>query len=102
MVSDTMRRRPFDQHAETEQSPQPGDAFSPTAARQPRELVYDALRCRIGEVMPDPIPAALRGDQPPRRIHLRPVGGGTEWTADPADVSPLRADLAAEIRAAQP
>jgi hypothetical protein len=89
-VTTTSRRRPFDQHAETHSSPLPGDAFSPTAAREPRQLAYDDIRCRIGEVM-DRI-TTPRGEI----LWLRPRHGGQEWEADACDVRLLDQDPAGQ------
>ncbi|MFJ4768515.1 hypothetical protein ACIP88_05265 [Streptomyces uncialis] len=52
------------------------------------DVVVDTARRRMGQVM-----AELHG-----RIHLRPLGGGREWTVDPDHV---RQATEAEILAAK-
>jgi hypothetical protein len=46
-----------------------------------RRLAHDSTTGRVGEVM-----EITRVNGIPTRIHLRPVGGGREWSADPDDV----------------
>jgi hypothetical protein len=48
MVSTAMRRRPFDQLAETPQSPQPGDAFSRSLAPHAPAIGDHVTDCRTG------------------------------------------------------
>lgn len=62
----------------------------PCPGGRPRAL--DTATGRVGEVMPNPIPAALCGSQPPRIVHLRPVGGGVEWTTTPDCLQPVSED----------
>jgi hypothetical protein len=57
-----------------------------------RELARDTATDRVGEIMPDPIPARLRNPDSPRRVRLRPVGGGLEWTARSEDVELIPAE----------
>ncbi|AZQ34362.1 hypothetical protein EJ357_13455 [Streptomyces cyaneochromogenes] len=45
------------------------------------DLAYDTLRDRYGTVM----------ERGPGQVHLRPKGGGREWTARPEDVELARA-----------
>ncbi|WP_030569937.1 hypothetical protein [Streptomyces aureocirculatus] len=60
------------------------------------ETVYDAKAKRSGEVM----------DTAWGTVQLRPLGGGTEWDADPQDLSPtvsperLASDLSAVLEEA--
>ena len=51
-----------------------------------RPIVYDAGTGRVGEVM-DTTRAHPGG--PILGVYLRPVGGGYEWRAEPADVRPV-------------
>lgn len=56
------------------------------SAREPqREIVYDAGTGRVGEVMDRTRACA---DGPVLGVYLRPVGGGYEWRAEPADIRP--------------
>ena len=50
-----------------------------------RRIVLDSGTGRVGEVM-DEIRAHPNG--PVLGVYLRPVGGGYEWRAEPADVQP--------------
>ncbi|MFI6529368.1 hypothetical protein [Streptomyces uncialis] len=54
----------------------------------PGGLVIDTARERMGQVM----------DTVDGRIHLRPLGGGREWTVDPGHVRPA---TEAEVPAAK-
>lgn len=47
-----------------------------------RQRAVDTTDGRIGEVMPPAFPGS-------RLIHLRPVGGGREWTVNAEDVQLL-------------
>lgn len=78
--------RPFDQRAEAQVPPQPGDRLPQPTAPAERQLAKDRTSGRIGEIMPHPIPERLCGSNGPRKMRLRPVGGGLEWTPDRTDV----------------
>jgi hypothetical protein len=55
---------------------------------QQRRLARDA-QGRVGEVMPSPIPEHLRSPDAPASVHLRPVGGGREWSVPASQVTYL-------------
>ncbi|KUL51641.1 hypothetical protein ADL22_05970 [Streptomyces sp. NRRL F-4489] len=48
------------------------------------EIVRDLLRERVGRVM----------DHEDGCVQLRPLGGGVEWDADPADLEPVAVSAA--------
>ncbi|MCK7627329.1 hypothetical protein MUU72_30260 [Streptomyces sp. RS10V-4] len=48
------------------------------------EIVRDRLRDRVGRVM----------DHEGECVQLRPLGGGVEWDADPADIEPVTVSAA--------
>lgn len=55
------------------------------------DLAYDTLRDRYGIVM----------ERGPGQVHLRPRGGGPEWTARPEHVELARADEALSVEVAR-
>jgi hypothetical protein len=57
--------------------PRAGDAIPNSATARP--LAEDTRSGRIGEIMPNPIPAHLLDAAIPRNVRLRPAGGGCEW-----------------------
>lgn len=88
-MTTTSRRRPSDAAAAT--LTRPGD-FSNTTAREPRQLAHDDGTDRVGEIMPDPIPAHLCDGGRTRTVWLRPVGGGCEWPAERRNVRIIGGD----------
>ncbi|MFF9040998.1 hypothetical protein ACF090_36675 [Streptomyces sp. NPDC014892] len=72
-------------HADTPEPSTP--ALAPVAG----DLAYDTVRDRYGIVM----------ERAPGQVHLRPRGGGREWTARPEHVELARAGEALSSRVAR-
>ncbi|GAA2034522.1 hypothetical protein GCM10009839_38800 [Catenulispora yoronensis] len=65
------------------------DSAPQQSAVMPRRLLARDAQGRVGEVMPSAIPEHLRGPYASRRVHLRPEGGGREWSVPASEVEYL-------------